>query len=62
MNNNNKVYKVYEIIGEEITDWGNWYETREPACDNCGEILPENPNLKQCPHCGVTLDWSEYEV
>ena len=59
--NNEEVYKVYEIIGEEITEWGNWYETRNPGCDNCGEILPENPNFKYCPYCGVKLDWSGYE-
>lgn len=53
-----KAYKVCEIIGEEITEWGNWYETREPVCDNCDEILQYNPEMERCPYCGVKLDWS----
>lgn len=58
----NKVCKVYEVIGEEITEWGNWYETRNPACDNCGEVLEENQDLEYCPYCNAKLDWSEYEI
>lgn len=57
-----KAYKVYEITGEVITEWGNWYETRDPVCDYCGEILEENPNLKYCPYCNAKLDWSEYDI
>lgn len=52
--------KIYCNWLENIRDWcisrQLWWGHRIPAwyCDDCGETIVENEDVKKCPHCGST--------